>query len=117
MTTTEIANRLVELCRQGQNIQAYQELFAPDAVAVEPARYNIPNTEGMQALLAKAENWQQGIIELHDSSVSDPVVADNHFALTMMIDLTSKEHGRNKMTEVCVYEVKDGKIVKEEFFH
>ncbi len=117
MTTQEIANRLVELCRTGQNNQAYTELFAEDAVAVEPAKWNVPDTKGVPALLEKSKNWMEDLVEMHESSVSDPIVAGNHFAVTMMVDLTTKSRGRNKMEEVCVYEVENGKIIKEQFFH
>lgn len=37
MTTQEIANRLVELCKIGQNDAAMQELYAADIVSIEPA--------------------------------------------------------------------------------
>lgn len=33
------------------------------------------------------------------------------------IDATYKEHGRMAFAELCVYQVKDGKIVAEEFFY
>ena len=36
MTTQEVANRLVELCRIGQIDQAQAELFADDATSIEP---------------------------------------------------------------------------------
>jgi len=117
MTTQDIANRLVELCRTGKNDQAYQELFSDDAVGVEPAQYNMPNAVGKQALLAKAAGWQQDVEAMHDSAISDPIVAGDHFSLSYMIDLTTKSRGRSKMEEICVYSVKDGKIVKEQFFH
>jgi limonene-1,2-epoxide hydrolase len=32
------------------------------------------------------------------------------------MDLTMKGQGRMQMSEVCVYEVKDDKIVSEQFF-
>ncbi len=117
MTTQEIANRLVELCRNGQNDQAYKELFAENAVAVEPAKWNVPDTKGVPALLEKSKQWQENLVEMHGASISDPIIAGNHFALTMMVDVTSKDRGRSKMEEVCVYEVENGKIVKEQFFH
>ena len=34
----------------------------------------------------------------------------------MGMDVTMKGMGRQKMDELAVYEVKDGKIVKEQFF-
>jgi len=36
MTTVDIANRLVELCRKGDFETALKQLFADDAVSIEP---------------------------------------------------------------------------------
>ena len=44
------------------------------------------------------------------------MVAGNTFAVTMRIDSTMKDKKRSDMTELCVYHVKDGKIVSEQFF-
>ena len=117
MTTQEIANQLVELCRNGQNDQAYKELFAENAVAVEPAKWNVPDTKGITALLEKSKQWQGNLVEMHDASISDPIIAGNQFAISMMVDITTKDRGRSKMEEICVYEVENGKIIKEQFFH
>ena len=35
----------------------------------------------------------------------------------MGMDVTMKGAGRVKMDEIALYEVKDGKIVKEQFFY
>lgn len=117
MTTQEIASRLVELSRAGNAEQAYKELFAENALNVEPPKWNVPDTKGLDALIEKSNKWDADVLEVHDSSVSDPIIAGNHFAVTMMVDITTKERGRSKMEEICVYEVENGKIVKEQFFH
>lgn len=117
MTTQTIANRLVELCRQGQYDQAYQELFAENAVAIEPARYNVPPTEGLPALLEKGKKWAEDLVEVHDTTVSNPIVAGDYFTVSMSLDLTTKSQGRSQMEEICLYEVQDGKVVKEQFFY
>jgi hypothetical protein len=117
MTTQKIAHRLVELCRQGQHDQAYQELFAENAVAVEPARYNVPDTVGLPALLEKSKKWAEDLVEVHDASVSNPIVAGDYFTVSMELDLTTKSNGRSQMEEICLYEVQNGKIVKEQFFY
>jgi hypothetical protein len=54
--------------------------------------------------------------EMHSLTVSDPLVASNSFACTMRMDVTMKEGGQMDMTELCVYNVKDDKVVSEEFF-
>jgi hypothetical protein len=35
----------------------------------------------------------------------------------MRIDATYKDMGRMDMSEICVYRVRDGKIVHEQFFY
>ena len=117
MTTQEVANRLVELCRQGQYVQAQQELYGDGIKSYEPEEAGWPAAEGREAVQAKTEQWQQSVEEVHSASVSDPIVAGNHFAVTMINDVTFKERGRAEMKGVCVYEVQDGKIVKENFFY
>jgi ketosteroid isomerase-like protein len=116
MTTQEIANRLVEICRAGQNPQAYDELFAENAIAIEPAHTQQPNAVGLDALKEKTKNFMNNVKEFHGSYVSDPIVAGKFFSCTMGMDITMQDGERTKMDEVCVYEVEDGKIVKEQFF-
>jgi len=117
MTTAEVAHRLVDLCRQGKNAEAYRKLFAKNAVAVEPEHAPGPSrTEGVDALLEKGKEFQGMLKEVHSSYINEPQVAGNFFSLTMGLDATFQDGTRMNMDEVCVYEVKDGKIVKEEFF-
>ncbi len=49
-------------------------------------------------------------------AISDPVVGGNAFAISLNMDTTMKGQGRAPMAEICVYKVKDGKIVSEQFF-
>ncbi len=120
MNTQEVANRLVELCRAGKFDQVYGELFADDAENVEmPAMADGPlgNAKGLAAMRRKSELWAQGVEEMHGGSVGEPIVAGNWFALPMSMDITFKGRGRMAMEELCVYHVRDGKIVREQFFY
>jgi len=120
MTVQEIANRLVDLCRQGNYIAAQQELFSEDATNHEPENSPSPgpkHIKGRDAIIAKGKQFQDMVEEVHGGSVSDPIVAGNHFAVSLILDATYKGMGRQDMKEICVYEVKDGKIVREEFFY
>jgi len=118
MTTTEIANRLVAFCRKADFETAQNELFADDAVSVEP--YSTPEfekvTKGKQAIKEKGEKWDDMVDVVHTIEVSDAIVATNSFACTMRMHVTMKEKGEMDMTELCVYTVKDGKITAEQFF-
>lgn len=119
MTTAEIASRLVELCRKGEYDLAQTELYADDAVSIEPEGLPpgaLGNAQGLAAIREKGRQFQEGIVAMHGSSVSDPVVAGNWFSVAMALDATFKGMGRVNMQEVCVYRVRDGKIVQEQFF-
>jgi hypothetical protein len=117
MTTKEIANRLRELCLAGEFEKAQNELFAENAVSIEPyaAQGFEKETKGLPGIRKKAELWNSMVVEYHGSEISEPIVAVNSFAVSMSMDVTMKERGRSMMSEICVYKVKDGKIISEEF--
>ena len=119
MTTAEIANQIVTLCRAGKFKEAAQSLYSPDIVSVEagapPGQSR--ETKGLQAVLGKSEWWEANH-EVHSSKVEGPLVAGPHFAVVFRFDVTHKpDRKRFQMEEVAVYEVKDGKIAREEFFY
>lgn len=117
MTTQEIATRLVAFCRKQDWNGAQRELYAADAVSVEP--YETPGiakeTKGLSGILEKGKLFEEMVETMHSLAVSDPVVAGSAFACVMTMDATMKGQGRMQMSELCVYDVKDGKIVREEF--
>lgn len=117
MTTQEVATKLVDLCRKGDFPTVYQELYSPDCVSIEPKGAPMELCEGMEAIAAKGKAWNETMEEFHGSTIGEPVVAEDHFSMTMTMDATFKGVGREQMNELCVYEVKDGKIVKEQFFY
>jgi len=54
--------------------------------------------------------------EVHSVSVSEPIIAADHFAISIKMDISYKNGHRAIMDEIAVYEVNDGKIVSEQFF-
>lgn len=118
MSTQQIADRLAELCRQGQFEAAQKELFADDAVSIEMQESSdFPKeTRGLDAIIDKGHKWSSTIEKVHGCTASKPLVAGNAIAMTLAMDVTMKGRGRTKLEEVCVYEVKDDKITSEQFF-
>jgi len=118
MTTQEVANQLVAYIRQGQIVEAQAALYAEDIVCIEPEGLMAPAfTKGKQAVAEKGKQFAAMIEERHGGSCSDPVVGGRYFSVAMSIDATMKGMGRQVLDEICVYEVKDGKIVREEFLY
>lgn len=117
MNILEVANQLVDYCRKGDYTSAQESLYAEDVVSIEPEGTPAPRVQGMDAIREKAKMWEEGVEEMHGAEVSDPIVAGNHFSIKMVNDVTFKGMGRQKIEEIAVYEVTDGKITKEQFFY
>jgi len=118
MTTKEVANRFNELAQTGQWQQIQDELFADNAVSIEPENSpGLKTVSGRDAISQKAKEFDEAVEEMHGGYSSQPQVGGNHFAVAMGMDATMKGQGRVKMDEIAVYQVKDGKIVKEQFFY
>ncbi len=119
MTTQEVANRFMELSKEGKYDTIQDELYATDCESIEPAHAlaaGLANAKGIEAIKEKGKKFNESIEEMHGGYTGDPIVAGNYFSVAMGMDATMKVAGRVKMDEICVYEVKDGKISKEQFF-
>jgi ketosteroid isomerase-like protein len=119
MTTKEVAKRFYDLSQEGKFDQIQDELFSPDAVSIEPehaAQQGMVSVTGLANIKAKSRQFNDMVQEMHGGYSGEPQVAGNFFSVAMGMDVTMKGQSRMKMDEICVYEVKDGKIVKEQFF-
>ena len=117
MTTQEVADRLYELFEEGKWMEAQEELFSEDAKSIEPPNSpGLVSVEGLDNIKKKGEMFNAMVEEMHGGYTGKPIVAGNFIAVAMGMDVTMKGAGRMKMDEIAVYEVKDGKIVKEQFF-
>ena len=118
MTTQEVADKLVAYMRAGQMHEAQTELYADDIVCIEPEGNMAPHiTKGKAAVAEKGRQFAEMIEERFGGSCSDPVVGGRYFSIFMSLDASMKGMGRQLLDEICVYEVKDGKIVFEQFFY
>ena len=118
MTTKEVADKLVELCRQGKIDEVQETLFADNAQSIEASEMMGPKVvTGLDAIKAKSVAFQAGVEEFHTATISEPIVGGNSFAISWALDATFKGRGRMTIEEVCVYQVKDGKITLEQFFY
>ena len=118
MSTKEIARKLKKYCEQGNFEAAQMELFAKDAVSIEPMASGgfDKETKGLDGILKKGQKWNQMVSKTHSLEISEPMIAGNTFSLVLRMDVTMKERGRMDMTELCVYQVKDGEIISEQFY-
>ena len=119
MTTQDVSNRFMELSKEGKFDVIQDELFSADCESIEPehaAGAGLNHAKGIAAVKEKGKKFNESIEEMHGGYTGDPIVAGDYFSVAMGIDATMKGIGRMKMDEIAVYEVKNGKITKEQFF-
>ena len=117
MKTEQIAEKVVELVRKQAWHEALDTLYSKDIVSVEARASDgeSPEKRGIDQVRGKAD-WWINTMEIHNFKVSGPFVAHDRFVVQYDVDITDKNSKkRMQMSEVGVYTVKDGKIVREEF--
>ncbi len=118
LSTQEIADQFHELAQQEKWFEIQEYFFAENVRSVEPD--NSPYlgyAEGKEAVYKKGQEFVGRVEAVHKMYTSAPIVTANHFAVARQMDITVKPHGRILIDEIMLYEVKDGKIVLEQFFY
>ncbi|HEV8421864.1 MAG TPA: nuclear transport factor 2 family protein [Chthoniobacterales bacterium] len=117
MSTEEVGRKLIELCNKGEYEEAARSLYDKDIISLEPrAMGGMPEEmKGLDAVAQKSKWWIENH-EVHSAKASGPFVARDTFVVRFDIDVTDKNSGqRMQGSEVGIYKVKDGKVVREEF--
>jgi len=118
LTTGEGAQRFNELAQERKWFQIQDELFAEDVRSIEPPGVkHLPNAEGKAAVRKKGEAWVKRVEAFHAGKTSAPVVGGNYFAVGRQASMTVQGLGRIDVDQIMLYEVRDGKIVMEQFFY
>ena len=118
LTTQEVAARFNELAKQEKWFEIQDELFADNVKSIDPS--NSPYfgyAEGKAVVRKKGEDFVKRIEAAHRRYTTEPVIAGNHFAVGREVDITVQGHGRIQISEIMLYEVKDGEIISEQFFY
>jgi ketosteroid isomerase-like protein len=119
MSTLELGKKFVSLCQQHKDAEALLTMFDDDAVSIEAAAIpGMPQEmRGIPAIQGKGKWWTENH-EVHSATVEGPYPNGDRFAVRFVYDITRKATGeRIKMDEVALYTVRNGKIVREEFFY
>lgn len=121
MTTQEVATRYRELMSERKFIEVQDTLYHEDVVCQEPekaASMGFPVfTNGREAVKAKGVARRATIETTHSYTCSEPIVAGEFFSAVLKQDVTFKGKPRLTLEEIGVFHVRDGKVVKEQFFY
>jgi len=113
MSTTTIAKRLIELCREGKFPQAQKELYADNITSIET---DGSKRSGLEVLLIKEQKFLDSLEKIHRIEFSDPIVAGSYFSARLMMEIEIKNIGHKQFEELCIYRVLNDKVVSEQFF-
>ena len=122
MTTQvrEVADEIVELCRQGKNLDAIDRFYSPNVISTEAVEMKgMPReTRGLAGVRAKNEAWVKDT-KVHSSDVRGPFPhGEDQFAVFARYEVTPKSTGKKTtMEEVGIYTIRNGKVVDEKFFY
>lgn len=119
MSLHRIAQDYVTRVQAGQYLELIDSLYADDAVSVEAVAHGSERAvQGIEAIRGKSE-WFDSNHEIHSHTIEGPWPhGDDKFAVRMSFDMTHLESAqRRTLEEIAVLTVRDGKIVKEEFFY
>jgi len=117
MNTEEVAKQVVELTRKQAWKEALDTLYDKDIMSVEARTMDgsSPETRGIEGVHKKTDWWEQNM-QVHSFQATGPFVAHDRFVVQYDADVTDKNsQKRFRLSEVGVYTVKNGKIIREEF--
>lgn len=122
MTTKEIADQLVALCRAGRNLEAVDTLLSADVVSVEArGDETMPAQMSGRDVIRGKNQWWIANHKIHSADVKGPFPNGDRFTVIynfVVTPLAGPMAGRKvRMEEVALYTVSDGKITREEFFY
>ena len=118
LTVEQVAERFNFLAQQEKWFEIQDEFFTDDVKSVEPVGSPyMPSAKGKANVRKKAEDFIATIDEFHRAATSSPLVRGNHFAVGRELEVTVKKHGRIQMKQIMLYEVRNGKIISEQFFY
>ena len=112
--TQTIANQLITLCSKSLFVEALTELFDTDATSIDPLNPDRGTVKGVENILA-AEKQFLSRTTIHEVAISEPIVSGKYFTVRIFMDFTIN-NARTKVDELGVYEVKDDKIISQQFF-
>lgn len=113
MTTATVAQQLIDLCSAGKFLEAQETFYHQDIISIET---DGSRTLGATNMYQKEKEFLSRIARMDVIRYSDILVAGSYFSVVLHMEMELKGVGDIAIDEVCVYQVKEGKIVFEQFF-
>ena len=117
----ELAHSCISLWNQNKYREAYNKYYSADAKKVEPISWGTFNSEvqGSESMADHEEWLTEEWLNINSVSIVDgPFIGGNGFSVVIKSDFTMKKNNeRHIFREIGVFEVNQGKIVREEYMY
>ncbi len=111
-----VGRDIVEMFNKGQIKEVEDKYWSPAVVSVEGEGVGLA-WHGRKAVEEKNAGWM-ATHRMHGASAEGPYVGSSGFAIKFKMDVEDTTNGsRVLMEEVGVYQILNGKIVREEFMY
>jgi hypothetical protein len=121
MSTYEIASQYQEMMNLRKFLEIQETFYDEHVVSQEPEKAAAVGlavvTNGLEAVKAKGVARRTTIETVHTYVCSEPLVAGDFFTVVLKQEITFKGKPRMAIEEIGVFQVKNDKIVKEQFFY
>ena len=98
----------------GTILETFDAYYADDVVMSENLKdERVGKVENREYEIKFLDNVQ----EFHGAKVGRVIIDGNHAAVEWAFDITFKDGNRVQMEQVAVQTWKDGKIIREDFYH
>lgn len=105
---------LAKMIEEGKILEAFEMYYADNVVMEEVG--DAPRV-GKDANRAYEESFVNGVVEVREMKTLGIAIGDNYSTIESSMDLTHKDWGVMKMSQVAVQKWQDGKVVSEKFYH
>lgn len=110
----QLDQQLNAMILEGRILEAFDKFYADDVVMQEN---DDEPTVGKDANRAREEQYVASIEAFHGADIVTRAVNDNISFSQWQTDVTYKGAPRAQSSQVAVREWKDGKVVREQFYH
>ena len=98
----------------GKILETFDAYYADDVVMSE----NLTDERVGKAVNREYEiKFLENVQEFHGAQVGRVIVEGDHAAVEWSFDITFKDGNRVKMQQIAVQTWKNGKIIREDFYH
>jgi len=114
ITTAQLNQQLDDMLGAGKMLEAFELFYAPDVVMQEN---DDPPTRGKDSNRDRELAFVASVQEVHENVLLDSATAGDVSYSEWSSDLTLRDYGRVRRTQVAKRQWRDGKIVNERFYY